>query len=253
MKIAVVGGSASIGWKLVNILRRKGHDVLAASPASGVNTITGEGLAEALTSAQIVVDVANSPSFDDQAARDFFEISSRNLLAAEVAAGVGHHVALSVVGTDRLLKAGYFRGKMAQENLIRASRAPYSILRSTQFADFMCGIAHAATIGKMVRLPSAAVQPIVSDDVAEALATVALGAPVNGMVEVAGPERFRLDELVRRFLAVIGDARQVVTDPSARYFGVRLNDRSLVPAEDARIGATRFEDWVKCAALKRTA
>ncbi|RXT55966.1 NmrA family transcriptional regulator [Bosea sp. Tri-44] len=253
MKIVVVGGSASIGWKLASILRRKGHVVLAASPASGVNTITGEGLTEALAGAQIVVDVASSPSFEDHAALKFFETSSRNLLAAEVAAGVEHHVALSVVGTDRLLESGYFRSRMAQENLIRASKVPYSILRSTQFADFLCGIAYAATKGRTVRLPSVAIQPIVSDDVAEALAAVALGAPIDGMVEVAGPERFRLDELVRRFLVAIGDARQVVTDPNARYFGARLNDRSLLPAEGARIGAARFEDWATSAARKRAA
>lgn len=253
MKIVVIGGSGLIGSKLVNILNQKGHDVLAASPNSGVNTITGEGLAEALTGARIVVDVANSPSFEDKAVLEFFETSGRNLLAAEAAAGVAHHVALSVVGTDRLLESGYFRGKMAQENLIRASRTPYSILRSTQFADFMGAIAQAATEGQTVRLSSAAIQPIISDDVAQALAAVTLGSPVNGMVEVAGPDRFQLDALVRRFLAVTGDARQVVTDPNARYFGALLNDRSLVPGVGARIGATRFEDWVKRAALKKTA
>lgn len=253
MKIVVIGGSGLIGSKLVNILRQKGHDVLAASPNSGVNTITGEGLAEALAGAQIVVDVANSPSFEDKAVLEFFETSGRNLLAAEAAAGVGHHVALSVVGTDRLLESGYFRGKMAQETLIRGSKVPYSILRSTQFADFMGAIAQSATEGQTVRLSSAAIQPIISDDVAEALAVVTLGAPVNGMVEVAGPDRFQLDALVRRFLAVTGDPRQVVTDPNARYFGALLNDRSLVPSDGARIGATHFEDWVKRAALKKTA
>jgi uncharacterized protein YbjT (DUF2867 family) len=251
MKIVVIGGSGLIGSKLVNILRQKGHDVLAASPNSGVNTITGEGLAEALAGAQVVVDVANSPSFEDKAVLEFFETSGRNLLAAEAAAGVGHHVALSVVGTDRLLESGYFRGKMAQENLIGRAKTPHSILRSTQFADFMGGIAQAATEGQTVRLSSAAIQPIVSDDVAEALASITLGAPVNGMVEVAGPDRFQLDDLVRRFLAVTGDPRQVVTDPNARYFGALLNDSSLVPSDGARIGSTHFEDWVKRVAAKK--
>lgn len=253
MKIVIVGGSAPISWKLVNILRRKGHDVLSASPVSGVDTVTGQGLAKALAGARIVVDVANPPSFDDQTALQFFETSSRNLLAAEVAAGVEHHVALSVVGSDRLTDSGYFRGRIAQEHLIGASKVPYSLLRSTQFADFMCGIAHAATKGRTVHLPAVATQPILSDDVAEELAAVALGAPLNSAIEIAGPERFRLDALVRRFLAVIGDARQVVPDPGARFFGARLNDRSLLPAEGAHIGASRFEDWVKCAVLKRIA
>lgn len=253
MKIVVIGGSGLIGSKLVNILRQRGHDVLAASPNSGVNTITGEGLAEALAGAQIVVDVANSPSFEDKAVLEFFETSGRNLLAAEAVAGVGHHVALSVVGTDRLLESGYFRAKMAQETLIKNAKTPYSILRSTQFADFMGGIAQAATEGQTVRLSPAAIQPIVSDDVAAALAEVTLGAPVNGMVEVAGPDCFQLAELVRRFLAVTGDPRQVATDPNARYFGALLNDRSLVPSDGARIGATHFENWVKQAALKKSA
>ena len=244
MKIVVIGGSGLIGTKLVNKLRQRGHEVVAASPASGVNTITGEGLAEALAGAQVVVDVANSPSWEDKAVLEFFETSGRNLLAAEAAAGVGHHVALSVVGTDRLLQSGYFRAKMAQENLIKASKIPYTIVRATQFFEFVSGIAQSATDGQTVRLSPALIQPIVSDDVADALAEVALGAPVNGTVELAGPERLRLDELVRRFLSAKQDARQVVTDVHARYFGIELNDQSLTPGDNPRIGPTRFEDWL---------
>jgi uncharacterized protein YbjT (DUF2867 family) len=244
MKIVVIGGSGLIGTKLVNKLRELGHEVVAASPTSGVNTITGEGLAEALAGAQVVVDVANSPSFEDKAVLAFFETSGRNLLAAEAAAGVGHHVALSVVGTDRLLQSGYFRAKMAQEDLIKASKVPYTILRSTQFFDFMGGIAQSATDGQTVRLSPALMQPVVSDDVAAALADVTLGAPVNGTIELAGPEQFRLDELVRRFLNANQDARQVVADVHARYFGAELNDHSLVPGDNPRIAPTRFEDWL---------
>jgi uncharacterized protein YbjT (DUF2867 family) len=244
MKIVVIGGSGLIGTKLVNKLRQLGHEVVAASPASGVNTITGEGLAEALAGAQVVVDVANSPSFEDKAVLEFFETSGRNLLAAEAAAGVGHHIALSVVGTDRLLKSGYFRAKMAQEDLIKASKVPYTILRSTQFFEFLNGIAQSATHGQTVRLSPAFVQPVVSDDVAAALADVTLGAPVNGTVEPAGPERLRLDELVRRFLSANQDARQVVADVHAPYYGTELNDQSLTPGDNPRIGPTRFEDWL---------
>ena len=244
MKIVVIGGSGLIGTKLVNKLRELGHEVVAASPTSGVNTITGEGLAEALAGAQVVVDVANSPSFEDKAVLEFFETSGRNLLAAEAAAGVGHHVALSVVGTDRLLQSGYFRAKMAQEDLIKASKVPYTILRSTQFFEFLNGIAQSATDGHTVRLSPAFVQPVVSDDVAAALADIAVGAPVNGTVELAGLERLRLDELVRRFLSANQDARQVVADVHARYFGVDLNDQSLTPGDHPRIAPTRFEDWL---------
>jgi len=244
MKIVVIGGSGLIGTKLVNKLRQLGHEVVAASPASGVNTITGEGLAEALAGTQVVVDVANSPSFEDAAVLKFFETSGRNLLAAEAAAGVGHHVALSVVGTDRLLESGYFRAKMAQEDLIKASKVPYTILRSTQFFEFLSGIAQSGTDGQTVRLSPALVQPVVSDDVAAALADVALGAPVNGTVELAGPERLRLDELVRRFLSANQDARQVITDVHARYLGAELNDQSLTPGDNPRIAPTRFEDWL---------
>ena len=244
MKIVVIGGSGLIGTKLVHRLRQLSHEVVAASPASGVNTITGEGLAEALAGAQVVVDVANSPSFEDKAVLEFFETSGRNLLAAEAAAGMGHHVALSVVGTDRLPQNGYCRAKMAQEKLIKASKIPYTILRSTQFFEFLNGIAQSATDGQTVRLSPAFVQPIASDDVAAALVDLTLGAPVNGTVELAGPERISLDELVRRFLSAKQDARQVVTDVHARYFGAELNDQSLTPGDNPRIGPTRFEDWL---------
>jgi uncharacterized protein YbjT (DUF2867 family) len=244
MKIVVIGGSGLIGTKLVNKLRQRDHEALAASPSSGVNTITGEGLAKALDGAQVVVDVANSPSWEDKAVLEFFETSGRNLLAAEATAGVGHHVALSVVGTDRLLESGYFRAKMAQENLIKASKVPYTIVRATQFFEFVSGIAQAATDGQTVCLPPALMQPIVSDDVAAALADVAITAPVNGMIEIAGPEPIRQDELVRRFLRAKQDARQVVTDVHARYYGVELNDQSLTPGDSPRIGPTRFEDWL---------
>jgi len=244
MKIVVIGGSGLIGTKLVNNLRQHDHEVVAASPSSAVNILTGEGLAEALTGAQVVVDVANSPSFEDKAVLEFFETAGRNLLAAEAAAGVGHHVALSVVGTDRLLASGYFRAKMAQENLIKASKIPYTILRSTQFFEFIGAIAQSSTDGQTIRLSPALVQPVVSDDVAAALADVAVGEPVNGTVELAGPERLRLDELVRRFLSANRDARKVTTDVHARYFGAELNDQSLIPGDNPRIGPTRFEDWL---------
>ncbi len=243
-KIVVIGGSGLIGSKLVDRLRRRGHEVVAASPASGVDTITGEGLAEALAGAQIVVDVANSPSFEDKAVLAFFETSGRNLLAAEAAAGVGHHVALSVVGTERLLESGYFRAKLAQERLIKASPVPYSILRATQFFEFVGSIAQAATDGRTVRLSPAFIQPVVSDDVAAALADVTLGTPLNGTAELGGPERFSLDQLVRQFLEAKGDPRQVMADIHARYFGVALDDRSLVPGDGARLGTVRFADWL---------
>ncbi len=244
MKIVVIGGSGLIGTKLVDRLRRQGHEVVAASPASGVNTLTGEGLAEALAGAQVVVDVANAPSFEDRAVLEFFETSGRNLLAAEAAAGVGHHVALSVVGTERLQQSGYFRGKMAQERLIKASKIPYTIVHSTQFFEFVGGIAKSGTVGQTVHLSPALVQPIMSDDVADAMVDVALGAPVNGMIEIAGPERIRLDQLVGRFLRATNDPREVVTDVHARYFGAELNDQSLVPGVNPRIAPTRFDDWL---------
>jgi uncharacterized protein YbjT (DUF2867 family) len=244
MKIVVIGGSGLIGTKLVKNLRQLGHEVVAASPSSGVNTITGEGLAEAITSAQVVVDVANSPSWEDKAVLQFFETSGRNLLAAEAAAGVGHHVALSVVGTERLLASGYFRAKMAQETLIKASPVPYTIVRATQFFEFVGGIAQSATDGQTVRLSPALVQPIFSDDVAAVMADVAVEEPLNGTVELAGPEPIRLDELVRRFLIANRDARKVTTDVHALYFGTELNDQSLTPGDNPRIGPTRFEDWL---------
>src|SRR5437867_13428075 len=244
MKIVVIGGSGLIGKKLVMILRQHGHEVVAASPSSGVNTVTGEGLAQALAGAQVVVDVANSPSWEDKAVLEFFETSGRNLLAAEAAAGVGHHVALSVVGTERLLASGYFRAKMAQENLIKASPVPYTIVRATQFFEFVRGIAQSAIDGQTVRLSPALVQSIVSDDVAAALVQVAVDAPLNGTVELAGPEPIRLDELVRRFLSARRDARNVTTDVHALYFGIELNDQSLTPGDNPRIGPTRFEDWL---------
>ena len=227
MKIVVIGGSGLIGTKLVNKLRQLGHEVVAASPSSGVNTITGEGLAEGLGGAQVVVDVANSPSWEDKAVLEFFETSGRNLLAAEAAAGVAHHIALSVVGTERLLASGYFRAKMAQEKLIKASPVPYTIVRATQFFEFVGGIAQSATDGQTVRLSPALMQPIVSDDVAAAMADVTVGAPVNGTIEIAGPERIPLDKLVGRFLTATQDPRKVVTDAHARYFGVAVNDQSL--------------------------
>ena len=244
MKIVVIGGSGLIGAKLVAILQQHGHELVAASPKCGVNTITREGLAEALSGAQVVVDVANSPSFEDKPVLEFFETSGRNLLAAEAAAGVGHHVALSVVGTERLLESGYFRAKMAQENLIKASRIPYTIVRATQFFEFVDSIAQSGTVGQTVRLSPALIQPISSDDVAAALADYTLGAPVNGTVEIAGPEALPLSELVARYLSATGDARQVIPDVLARYFGVELTDRSLTPGDNPRLGASHFDDWL---------
>jgi uncharacterized protein YbjT (DUF2867 family) len=245
MKIVVIGGTGLIGSKLVAVLRQRGQEVLAASPDSGVNTLTGEGLAEALAGAQVVVDLANSPSFEDTAVMKFFETAGRNLLAAEAAAGVRHHVALSVVGTDRLPDSGYLRAKMAQERLIKASGIPYTILRSTQFFEFMGRVADSFSDGKTVRVPPALVQPIFSNDVVTALADLVLGAPANDTLEVAGPEKLRFDELIRRVLRNNNDAREVTTDAHARYFGTELNDQSLVPASTApRIGTTRFESWL---------
>jgi uncharacterized protein YbjT (DUF2867 family) len=248
MKIVVIGGSGFIGAKLVKNLFKRGHKVVAASPASGVNTITGEGLTEALAGADVVVDVANSPSFEDKAALEFFEASGRNLLAAEAVAGVRHHVALSIVGADRLPDSGYLRAKMAQERLIVASKTPYTIVRSTQFLEFLGGIAQSNTNGKTVHLSPALFQPIASDDLVAVLAELTLGAPVNGIVEVAGPERVGMAELVQRFLNAKHDERTVVADADARYFGAELSDQSLVPGERARIAATRFEDWLSKAA-----
>ena len=247
VKIVVIGGSGLIGKKVVKNLRQMGHEVVAASPSSGVNTVTGEGLAEALAGAQVVVDVANAPVWEDKAVLEFFEKSGRNLLAAEAASGIGHHVALSVVGTERLLSSGYFRAKMAQEDLIKASPIPYTIVRATQFFEFVGGIAQSATEGQTVRLPSALMQPIVSDDVAAAVADVALEEPLNGTIDLAGPEPIRMDDLVRKYLSANHDARTVTTDARASYFGVAVNDQSLTPGDHPRLGKTRFEDWLKTA------
>jgi uncharacterized protein YbjT (DUF2867 family) len=244
MKIVIIGGSGLIGSKLGAILRNRGHEVLAASPASGVNAVTGEGLSTALAGAQVVVDVANSPSFEDKAVLEFFQASSRNLMATEAAAGVKHHVALSIVGSDRLPESGYLRAKMAQEALIKAGKIPYSILRSTQFFEFAGAIAQSATAGQTVRLSPALFQPIASDDVVVALADVVVGAPVNGTVEVAGPEKISMDEFVRRFLSAKKDPRQVIADVHARYFGTELDDQSLTPGKNPHLGKVRFDEWL---------
>ncbi len=244
IKIVVIGGTGLIGTKVVNNLRQRGHEVVAAAPSSGVNTITGEGLADALAGAQVVVDVANAPSWEDKAVLEFFETSGHNLLAAETTAGIGHHVALSVVGTERLVASGYFRAKLAQENLIKASKIPYTIVRATQFFEFVGGIAKAASEGQTVRLPAAMMQPIVSDDVAAVLADTALVAPLNGTVELAGPEPIRQDDLVRQFFSATGDPRTVVTDASALYYGIALNDQSLTPGENPILGPTHFAEWL---------
>src|SRR5690348_9251974 len=236
MKIVVIGGSGLIGSKLVNKLRENGHDSVPASPNTGVDTLTGEGLSEVLEGAPVVVDVSNAPDWDDDAVMHFFQTSSRNLISAEAAAGVRHHVALSVVGTERLQESGYFRAKLAQEKLIQASSIPYSIVHATQFFEFMDGIADAGTIGDTVRLPPALIQPMAADDVASAVARVAAGSPLNGVVEVAGPEVFRLDELIRGRLSARNDAREVIADPQARYYGIAPSERTLLPGDDARLG-----------------
>jgi uncharacterized protein YbjT (DUF2867 family) len=244
MKIVVIGGTGLIGSKVVEKLARAGHQAIAAAPNKGVNTITGEGLAEALIGAQVVVDVANSPSFDDQPAMDFFQTAGRNLAAAEKAAGVGHHLALSVVGTDRLQDSGYFRAKLAQETLIKGAPTPYTLVHATQFFEFLRGIAQSATDGDIVRLPDALFQPMAAEDVAAAVAQAALSAPVNGTFEVAGPETFHINELVSKVLAFDKDKRSVIADPNAPYFGVRLDRGSLLPDRNARLGATRFDWWI---------
>ena len=244
MKIVVIGGTGLIGSKLVEKLRQDGHEPLAAAPDTGVNALTGEGLAEALEGAQVVVDVANAPAWDDAAVLDFFQTSSRNVLAAEAAAGVGHHVTLSVVGIDRLPESGYFRAKVAQEQAVKAGPIPYTIVRATQFFEFIGRIADSCTDGHIVRLSPALVQPEAADDVVSTLAGVAVGTPLNDTVELAGPEAFRLDELARRVLKARGDRRHVEADVHARYFGAELDDRSLTPGDDARIASTRFEDWL---------
>jgi uncharacterized protein YbjT (DUF2867 family) len=243
MKIVVIGGTGLIGSKLVTKLHAKGHDAIAAAPNTGVNTLTGEGLAEAFEGAQVVVDVSNSPSFEDAAVLEFFETSTRNLLAAEAAAGVGHHVALSVVGTQRLTESGYFRAKIAQEKLIQQSSIPYSIVHATQFYEFVDSITAEATDGDTVRLAHVLIQPIAAEDVATAVSRVAVGSPVNGIVEVAGPEQYYLDELIRQALGARNDPREVIADPDARYFGAELSERTLVPGDEARLGEIRFGEW----------
>jgi uncharacterized protein YbjT (DUF2867 family) len=245
MKIVVIGGTGLIGSKTVPILRQRGHEVVAASPNSGVNTITGEGLSEALAGTQVVVDLANSPSFQDKAVLEFFQTSGRNLHAAESAAGVGHHVALSIVGTDRTPDNGYFRAKVAQENLIKASGIPYTIIRSTQFLEFLKGIAESGADGNTVRISPGLFQPIAADDVAPIVAEVALAAPQNGIVEIAGPERAPFSEIVARYLKTVGDPRQVVTDPEARYFGGKVEAYSLVPLGEARLGHIGLDEWLR--------
>ncbi|HWZ96479.1 MAG TPA: SDR family oxidoreductase [Candidatus Dormibacteraeota bacterium] len=244
MKIVVIGGSGLIGSRLVNKLREQGHEAVAASPKSGVNTITGEGLAEALKGASVVVDVTNSPSWEDAAVLQFFETSTHNQLTYEAAAGVRHHVALSVVGTERMLASGFFRAKMAQENLIKSSSIPYTIIRATQFFEFVKGITDFSTEGNTVRLPATLIQPMSADDVASVVGRIATGAPVNGTVEIGGPEKFRLDELARQYLAAQKDAREVVADPNASYYGVMVSERTLVPEDDAQLSETRFATWL---------
>jgi len=244
MKIVVIGGTGLIGSKLVNKLREHGHEAVAAAPNTGVNTLTGEGLGEVLKDASVVVDVSNSPSWEDAAVLQFFETSTRNLLTYEAAAGVRHHVALSVVGTDRLSESGYFRAKIAQEKLIRESSSPYSIVHATQFFEFLKGLADISFDGEKVRLPHVLFQPMAADDVASAVGGVAVGQPVKGIVEFGGPEQFRVDELVRRRLASLNDPREVIADPNARYAGAKLSEKTLLPGNNARLGETRFETWL---------
>jgi uncharacterized protein YbjT (DUF2867 family) len=245
MKIVVIGGTGLIGSKTVVILRQGGHEVVAASPNSGVNTITGEGVKEAVAGAQVVIDLANSPSFEDKAALEFFETSGRNLLAAEAAADVRHHVALSIVGTDRMPDSGYFRAKVAQEKLIEASGIPYTIIRSTQFLEFLGRIADMSADGNLVRVSPGLFQPIAADDVAAIVADVALAAPRNGIVEIAGPERAPFNQIIARYLKAVGDPREVVSDPEARYSGGRVEERSLVPLGEARLGRIGFDEWLR--------
>ena len=244
MKIVVIGGTGLIGSRLVKQLRDHGHEAVAASPDTGVNSITGEGLPGALKGASVVVDVSNAPSWEDAAVMSFFDTSTRNLLAAEAAAGVKHHVALSVVGTDRMLESGYFRAKMVQEKLIKDSSIPYSIVHATQFFEFAKGIADLSTVGNKIPLPGVLFQPMAAEDVATAVARVAVGSPLNSIIEVGGPEKFRLDEFIRQYLAARKDPREVVTDPNARYYGIQVNDQTLVPNDGAQLGTTRFETWL---------
>ena len=245
MKIVVIGGTGLIGSKLITKLSALGHKAVAAAPNTGVNTLTGEGLAEALQGAEVVVDVSNSPSFEDAEVMKFFQTSTRNLLSYEEAAGIGHHVALSIVGSERIPDSGYMRAKVAQEKLIKESPIPYSIVHATQFFEFIKSIADAATSNNSVRIPPVAFQPMAAEDVASAVTKVAAGRPLNGTVEVAGPERFGFDEFIRRGLGARNDPREVIADPQARYFGAQLSENSLVPLGDAQLGETRFEDWLK--------
>ena len=244
MKIVVIGGSGLIGSRVVTKLREHGHEAIDASPKSGVNSVTGEGLAEALKGASVVVDVSNAPSWEDSAVMKFFETSTRNLLSHEATAGAKHHVALSVVGSERMLESGYFRAKIAQENLIKASSIPYSIVRATQFFEFVKAIADFSTEGNKVRLPHVLFQPIAADDVASAISQVALSQPIHGTIEIGGPERSHLDEMVRKGLAASKDPREVVADPHGRYYGIEMEERTLVPDDGAKLGKTRFEDWL---------
>ncbi len=250
MKIVVIGGTGLIGSRLVNKLREHGHEAVAAAPNTGVNTLTGEGLAEALKGASVVVDVSNSPSWEDAAVLKFFETSTRNLLTHEAAAGVGHHVALSVVGTDRLSESGYFRAKIAQEKLIKESSIPYSIVHATQFFEFLKGLADISTDGNKVHLAPVLFQPMAADDVASGVGRIAVGQPVNDIVEIGGPERFRLDDLVRQRLASLKDPREVIADPNARYSGAKVSEKTLLPGNNARLGETRFETWLTQSAAK---
>src|SRR5215510_4016434 len=244
MKIVVIGGTGLIGSKLVSKLSALGHEAMAAAPNTGVNTLTGEGLAEVLKGAQVVVDVSNSPSFEDAAVMNFFQTSTRNLLSYEAAAGGGHHVALSIVGSELLPDSGYMRAKVAQEKLIKESPIPYTIVHATQFFEFVKRIADEATVSNTVRLPPVLFQPIAGDDVASALCKVATSSPLNSTIEIAGPEAFRFDELIRQRLGALNDPREVVADPQARYFGTELSERSIVPGDNAQLGATHFEDWL---------
>jgi uncharacterized protein YbjT (DUF2867 family) len=251
MKIVVIGGTGLIGSKVVEKLRAKGHEAVAAAPSTGVNTLTGEGLAEVLKGASVVVDASNAPSWEDNAVMKFFDTSTRNLLAYEAAAGVGHHVALSVVGSERMLESGYFRAKISQESLIKSSSIPYTIVRATQFFEFIKGIADFSTDGNTVHLPSALIQPMAADDVASGVCRIALGSPLKGTVEIGGPEKFHLDELVRRALAAWKDPREVVADPRARYYGIRVSDTTLIPGGAAQLGEAHFEDWLSPAMSSR--
>ena len=250
MKIVVIGGTGLIGSKTVERLRKKGHDVLAAAPNTGVNTLTGEGVADAVKGASVVIDLANSPAFDEKSALDFFRTAGHNLLAAEAAAGVKHHIALSVVGTERLQNSGYFRGKQAQEDLIKDSGIPYTIVHSTQFFEFTGAIAQSGAKNQDVHVSSAMFQPIAADDVADVMSDVALGSPVNHIIEIAGPDRVRMSDLVTQYLKATNDPRKLIADPHALYFGIELDDSTLVPGDNPRIGAVRFDDWLKHSARK---